>query len=107
MNNVLPVTDESFNLEVLDSQVPVLVEFGAAWCGPCKKQLPVLQELASEYSSQLKVVKADIDDCPEAATKYSIRNIPTMILFKSGQPVDGKIVTGLHSLSQLKKLLSE
>jgi thioredoxin 1 len=83
-----PVTDASFASDVLGSSVPVLVDFWAEWCGPCKALGPKLEEIAEELGAQVRVVKLDVDSNQEVAAKYSIRSIPTMILFKGGQPVD-------------------
>lgn len=83
-----PVTDSSFESDVLGSKVPVLVDFWAEWCAPCKALGPKLEEIAQEMSSEVRVVKLDVDENKEVAAKYSIRSIPTMILFKGGQPVD-------------------
>lgn len=86
--NTVPVTDSSFEQEVLKSNTPVLVDFWAEWCGPCKAIGPKLEEIAGEMSSQVKVVKVDVDSNQESAAKFGIRSIPTMILFKGGKPVD-------------------
>lgn len=83
-----PVTDASFSTEISGSNVPVLVDFWAEWCGPCKALGPKLEEIASEMGSQVKVLKLDVDSNQEVAAKFSIRSIPTMILFKGGEPVD-------------------
>ncbi len=83
-----PVTDASFESDVLGSNVPVLVDFWAEWCGPCKALGPKLEEIAEELGAQVRVMKLDVDSNQEVAAKYSIRSIPTMILFKGGQPVD-------------------
>lgn len=105
MSELLVVNDSSFKSIVLDSSVPVLVEFGASWCGPCKKQLPILKQLAKDLSDTVKVVKVDIDDCPEETKYYGITSLPTMIVFENGVPVDTK--TGLTNLTDLKNFLSK
>ena len=79
------VTDASFATDVLGSDKPVLVDFWAEWCGPCRMVAPALEELASELGEKVTIVKLDIDANPEAPTKYGVRGIPTMILFKNGQ----------------------
>ncbi|RYY47233.1 MAG: thioredoxin [Sphingomonadales bacterium] len=78
------VTDASFETDVLQSGKPVLVDFWAEWCGPCRMIAPALEELASEMGDQVQIVKVDIDANPDAPTKYGVRGIPTMILFKDG-----------------------
>ena len=80
------VTDASFATDVLGSDKPVLVDFWAEWCGPCKMIGPSLEELAVEMGDQVQIVKVDIDENPDAPGKYGVRGIPTMILFKNGQP---------------------
>ena len=80
------VTDKSFADEVLGSDKPVLVDFWATWCGPCKMVAPVLEEIASEHS-EIKIVKIDIDANPQAAREYKVMSIPTMIVFSGGEPV--------------------
>lgn len=99
------VDDESFDQEVLKSETPVLVDFSATWCGPCKRQLPVLEEAQNEYNESVKFVKIDIDDSPESATKFRVRSVPTIMLFKKGLPVKNHV--GLISKSVLEKFLSE
>ena len=84
--NVLELTDSNFQSEVLDSQQPVLVDFWAPWCGPCRKIAPMIDELASEYAGAVRVGKVNIDDNQESAMSYGIEAIPTLILFKGGQP---------------------
>lgn len=84
----VPVTDSSFESEVLKAGTPVLVDFWAEWCGPCKAIGPKLEEIAQEMGTQIKIVKVDVDNNQESAAKFGIRSIPTMILFKGGQKVD-------------------
>ena len=93
------VTDASFEDEVLKASEPVLVDFWAEWCGPCKMIAPVLDELAEEYAGKLKVCKLDVDANPDTAPKYNIKGIPTLIIFKNGN-VEAKKV-GAVSKSQL------
>ncbi|MDI3260419.1 MAG: thioredoxin TrxA [Sinobacteraceae bacterium] len=84
--HISPVTDASFEQDVLKSPLPVLVDFWAEWCGPCRMIAPVLEQLAQETAGKLKVVKLNVDENPETPPKFSIRGIPTLILFKNGQP---------------------
>ena len=88
MANVHVITDSNFESEVLKSTTPVLVDFWATWCGPCKALGPKLEELAGSYTSKVKFVKVDVDQNPETASRFGIRGIPTLILFKNGQMVD-------------------
>lgn len=94
MSNVLDVTDATFEAEVIKADKPVLVDFWAPWCGPCKAIGPVLSEIAGERESDVKIVKVNIDDNQEYAFKLGVMSIPTMVIFKEGQPID-KIV-GAH-----------
>ena len=101
MANVPEVTDATFRQEVLDSTVPVLVDFWAPWCGPCRMVSPLVEELAGEFVGKVSFVKLNTDDNPATATSYGIRSIPTLIIFKAGQPV-GQIV-GFRPKTELKK----
>lgn len=85
------VTDSSFQADVLAADKPVLVDFWAEWCGPCRMIAPALEELSDELGDQVSIVKLNIDENPEAPGKYGVRGIPTMILFKDGQPVATKV----------------
>ncbi len=89
--NTKAVTDESFETDVLKSEIPVLVDFWAEWCGPCKQIAPILDEASKEYEGTLQVAKLDIDSNPETPTQYGVRGIPTMMLFKDGAHVDSLV----------------
>jgi len=82
------VTDSSFQQEVLESEVTVLVDFWAPWCGPCRMVAPVVDEISEQYEGQVKVVKVNTDENPNVASQYGIRSIPTLMIFKDGQRVD-------------------
>jgi thioredoxin 1 len=88
MSAAAEVTDKSFEQEVLKSDVLVLVDFWAPWCGPCRMVAPVVEEIADQYEGQIKVVKLNTDDNPQVASQYGIRSIPTLMIFKDGQKVD-------------------
>ena len=84
----LEVTDDSFASEVLNSELPVLVDFWAEWCGPCKMVSPIVEELSNEYNGKVKVAKLDVDSNPQTATNYGSRGFPTLLMFKDGSAVD-------------------
>ena len=85
------VTDDTFETEVLKASQPVMVDFYADWCGPCKAMSPLVDELAGELGDQLKIVKINIDNSPNAPTKYGVRGIPTFMVFKDGEVVDTRV----------------
>jgi len=101
--NILTATSQNFPAEVLSSTQPVLVDFWAEWCGPCKMLGPVLDELATEYAGKARIAKVNIDDHQDLATQFGIRAIPTLLLFKGGQVVEQ--VVGLKSKRDLKSSL--
>jgi thioredoxin 1 len=99
------VTDSSFDAEVLKSDLPVLIDFWAPWCGPCKAIAPVVEDLAKEYGGRLKVVKMNVDDNPQTPSRYGVRGIPNLIVFKGGQ-VKEQIV-GAVPKAQLVKAITQ
>lgn len=84
----IEITDQNFEIEVLKSDKPVLVDFWAVWCGPCKMIAPIVEQLAAEYEGKLKVGKLDVDNNQQSAIKYGVRSIPTLLIFKDGKVVD-------------------
>ena len=104
-DNIFHISDESFETEVLQSEKPVLIDYWAEWCGPCKMIAPILDEIALEYSDRLKVVKLNIDDNPQTPPKYGIRGIPTLMVFKGGQVEATKV--GAVSKTQLTAFLDD
>ena len=102
-SNIVQVTDESFESEVLSADTPVLVDYWAEWCGPCKAIAPVLEQIAQEYDGKLRIAKLNIDDNPSTPPKYGIRGIPTLMLFKGGNVEATKV--GALSKSQLAAFL--
>ena len=104
-DQIVAVTDDSFETDVLQSDKPVLVDYWAEWCGPCKMIGPILEEIAPEYADKIKIAKLNIDDNPNTPPKYGIRGIPTLMLFKAGA-VDATKV-GALSKSQLTAFIDE
>lgn len=103
--DILQVTDETFEREVLDSELPVLVDFWAPWCGPCKMIAPVLVEIGAAHAERLRIVKINVDENPIIAEKYSVLSLPTMSVYSGGQVV--KRITGAKPKSMLLKELAE
>ncbi|WP_394829890.1 thioredoxin [Pendulispora albinea] len=101
--NVLEVGEGNFDSEVLQSDLPVLVDFGATWCGPCKAIAPIVAKIADENVGKYKIVAVDIDDSPKLATQYGIRGVPTLLVFKGGAKTQSHV--GLTSKENLLKLL--
>ena len=104
MASVQKVTDQDFDTEVLQSDVPVLVDFSAEWCGPCKKLAPIVEELATEYDGKLKVVTLDIDESRETPTRYGIMSVPTVFFIKGGEVVDRMV--GLAPKDRIKEKIT-
>jgi thioredoxin 1 len=107
MSAIESVTDKSFKADVLESEVPVLVDFWAPWCGPCRMVAPVVEEIALEYKDQIKVVKLNTDENSETASQYGIRSIPTLMIFKEGQKVVEGTVVGAVPKSTLANTLDK
>lgn len=105
MSNALAVKTADFETQVLQSDVPVLVDFWAPWCPPCRAIAPTLDALAEEYQGKAKIVKIDVDDEPEVASRYGVSSIPALMLFKGGSQV-GQLV-GAHPKATISKLISE
>ena len=102
--NVIEFSDQSFDSGVLESDVPVLVDFWAVWCGPCKAIAPIIEEIANDYDGKVKVGKVDVDNNNQVAMKYGIRSIPTLLLFKGGEVVDQVIGNvGKESIESMLK----
>ena len=107
MADIMEVTDDSFDSEIINSELPAMVDFWAEWCGPCKMVGPVVEELAGEYQGKIKIAKMDVDQNRQTPAKFGIRNIPTLILFKGGKVVN-TIIGAQPKTSiegELKKLL--
>ena len=100
----LAVTDANFDAEVLHAKEPVLVDFWAEWCAPCKAMDPILDDLSRELAGRVKIVKLDVADNPATVVRYNVRNMPTMMIFKGGEPADIKVGAG-QSRVQLTKWL--
>jgi thioredoxin 1 len=105
MSNVVHVDDDNFEAEVLKADKPVLVDFSAVWCGPCRQQLPVIEKFADQNLERVKVCKIDVDDAPEVSAKMGIRSVPSLILFNNGAKVETKV--GLQSLANLETFILE
>jgi thioredoxin 1 len=104
-DKIVHVSDATFDAEVLNSDIPVLVDFWAEWCGPCKMIAPVLDEIADEYAGKLKICKVDVDSNPDIPPKFGIRGIPTLIVFKNGTVEATKV--GALSKTQLSEFVKE
>ena len=107
MSEMFEVTDENFNAEIMNSDIPAVVDFWAEWCGPCRMVSPVVEELANDYKGKIKVAKMDVDQNRETPIRFGIRNIPTLIFFKGGEVT--QTIVGVQPKSQIeeeiKKLL--
>ena len=102
-NGIIEVTDANFDQDVLKSETPVLVDFWAAWCGPCRAIAPIVEELAKEYDGKVKIGKMDVDRNNATPMRYNVRGIPTLLLFKGGQVVEQRV--GAVGKSEVQKML--
>ena len=105
MVDILHVTDADFEQEIIKSEIPVMVDFWAEWCGPCKIVGPTVEELVKDYEGKVKIAKMDVDKNRETPTRFGIRNIPTLILFKNGEVVE--TIVGAHPKSHLEEKLNK
>ena len=103
MNKPVSIDDNSFDKMVLQAEKPVMVDFWAVWCGPCRMVAPIVDELAEEYAGRISFVKVDVDQNPKTAARYSIMSIPTLLIFKKGQPVSH--IVGARPKGELKQSL--
>ncbi|NMB41049.1 MAG: thioredoxin [Firmicutes bacterium] len=103
MSKPIEINEQQFQEKVLDSREPVLVDFWADWCGPCRMVAPVLEEIAGDYGEKIKVVKVNVDESPATASRYGVMSIPTMILFKNGELLS--TIVGFRQKEELKKII--
>jgi thioredoxin 1 len=104
MSDIPEISEDTFKADVLQASLPVLVDFTAVWCGPCKMLDPVVKQLAEQWDGKVKVMKLDVDDHPQLAMEYQVMGVPTLMLFKNGQPVER--VTGYQPKDRLVKKFS-
>ena len=104
MGGITAVDDKNFEAEVLGSNLPVLVDFGAEWCGPCTRQLPIMEKFAFEHKDKIKVVSIDIEEALSVTAKFGIKSVPSILFFIDGKKVDMRV--GLTSLAELNNLVS-
>jgi thioredoxin 1 len=104
---MIELRDEIFEETVLKSELPVIVDFSATWCGPCKKVAPIIEKIGEDYAGKVNVVKCDVEECPGTAAKFGIMNIPTVLYFKGGQVVDKNVGAAPEKVftEKLEKLL--
>jgi len=105
MGKATEITQTSFQSEVLESSIPVLVDFWAPWCGPCRRIAPLVEQLVTEYAGKAKIAKVDVDQCQELAGSYGVMNIPTLMVFKGGEVVER--FTGIPDTTRLKDAINQ
>ena len=105
MGKPVHIDDNNFDTTVIKSEMPVLVDFWAPWCGPCKAVAPILDDLAKDYKGKIVIAKLNVDDSPQNASKYGVSAIPTMLIFKNGEPVQS--IVGYKPKAELKKAIDE
>ena len=105
MSKVIEIQSNAFDTQVLQADKPVLVDFWASWCGPCRMLAPLVEQLSEQYAGRVDVYKVNVDDCQDLAMRYGVMSIPTLILFKGGQPVAKKI--GVQPADVLKSMLDQ
>jgi thioredoxin 1 len=103
MGNIIEITQDTFDKEVIEESLPVLVDFGAVWCGPCKMLDPLIEEISSEHAGKLKVVKVDVDHNGEIAMKYQIMSVPTLMLFSGGEVKER--LSGYRPKNNIEKII--